>query len=674
MSPPRTVSRAARDSSGAVLVFVALLLPVMIGAGGLVIDVGNWLSHKRHLQVQADAGALAAASKFRVPCNGAIDSAIKHEAAKYSSVEYAGAVGYSPGPGYNPQTGGTPQHRLHSEINSKTFYNQPSPVDDTVREGDPCAAKMIDVKLTETDLPWFLRAANVEYINAQARVEIRQKTIGGRGALPVGIPEVGPQKARALFIDESTGNVVASTDLVRTGTANGLAMWSNAAAPVSVTVDTAKIGVRIVLSGSTSTTCGAPLVDCYGAGTNTTITANSPGLAHIRGWSSAPAGTAAAPQARNVDLLSGTCEDGGFTAIAAANPCTVNVDAGVDWGAAPPALASTRVVALRSGANMSTAVALAAPATIGGIWTGGAIPITRGEGAANIELRVQTGCNIDPAKACGNGATTVSLGTVQRSFAGNESLTVSGPIKLLRLTEGAVPPANSFERCATCSHELVVTLGLKPGLQLAQTVSDPIVSLKVAGGGSQNQALDCDDNVSNLRDELSLGCGPTYAVNDGQAPCPGGAQGLWSTAQPWKCVVISTGAAVGQVGQGMNKRILGDTNPSSCTAPNNWATFPDLPPGDPRIVSVFLTPFGAFNGSGGTTVPVTGFANFYVTGWDGGGCQGNKAPAGRPDDPAGQGSIVGHYIKHIETLNNGGGGEEFCDYDSLGSCVAVFTR
>lgn len=210
-------------------------------------------------------------------------------------------------------------------------------------------------------------------------------------------------------------------------------------------------------------------------------------------------------------------------------------------------------------------------------------------------------------------------------------------------------------------------MGLKPGLQNAQSVSDPIVSLKVAGGGSQNQGLDCDPDKPNIRTELAEGCGPTYVVNDGQ-PCPGAVNALWGTPEPWKCVAINTGAAVGQVTQGMNLRILGAENPSACTAPNNWASFPNLPEGDPRIVDVFLTPFGAFGGSGSATVPVTGFATFYVTGWDNGGCQ------GQGDDPAGQGSIVGHYIKHIDTLNTGGGGEEFCDYDSVGSCVAVITR
>lgn len=652
--------RASRQSSGAVLVFVALLLPVMIGFGGLVLDVGNWFAHKRHLQVQADAGALAAAGKFQGCVTGAGGAPIVQEAAKYSSVEYSG------GDGYNPQIGTTPPARLWSEINSPTFYNQSSPVDDTVVTGDPCSARMIDVKLTEIDLPWWLRTlTKVKNINAQARVEIKQMTTS-RGALPIGVPEVGPRAVKALFVNESTGAVIASTSLTRTGTAGGLALWSNTAAPVPVTVDTANIGVRIVLSGSTSTQCGDPLVDCYGAGTNAAIVANEPGLVHLRGWSSTPAATATAPQPRSVELLSAGCEDGYFTTLAASDPCTVNVSAVVDFGATPPALDGTRVYAMRSGANANTAVALTPPATSAGAWTGGSVPVARGAGAANVELRWQTGCVVDRTKNCGNAGTSLeSLGTVQRAFAGNESLTVSGPIKLVQVFDGAVQ-TNSFSSCATCTRNLVVKLGLKPSLQNAQSVGDPIISLKLAGGGSQNQSLDCDPALPNLRDQIANGCAPSYTVNGGQA-CPT-KNPLWASPQPWNCIVISTGAQVGQVTQGMSQRILGASNASVCTQPNNWASFPNLPPGDPRIVSVVLTPFGAFSGSGGTTVPVTGFATFYVTGWDGGACQ------GQGDDPAGQGAIVGHYIKYIDTLNNGGGGVEFCDFNSLGSCVAEFTR
>lgn len=661
MRSPRPSSpkvRAARGEAGAVLVMVAIMMPVLIGFSGLVIDVGNWFAHDRHLQTQADAGALAGAGKFRFPC---ADGPIVDEVSKYSSVETA------PGdPSYNPQIGDTVPEELHQEINSPTWYDQSAPVDDTVRTGGPCEAKMIDVKLTETNLPWWLKlfGDTVPYINTQARVEIMQQTVAN-GALPVGVPEVGPRHAKAIFVDEATGTAIASAPLTRTGTSNGLAMWSNAGAPVSVPVNTGKIGVRIQLSGSTaSAQCGDPLVDCYGAGTSAAIVANSPGLSHIRGYNATPAGTATTPRVRDVNLFGNGCEDGYFTTTAT-YPCTVNVRAVVDFGGAP--IDTVRVLAKRTGANNNTTVELGAPAASGGAWTGPpGVSIAGLSGANSIDLMWQTGCNTDRTKPCNTTKSPLAGGSAaQRVFAGSESLTVSGPIKLLRVSENGVPGANTFEQGA--SHDLVVTLGLKPSLANATSTADPIVSLKVAGGGSQNQALDCDPNQPNLRDELENGCGPSYEVNDGSTACPGGANALWNSPAPWPCVVISTGASVGQVTQGVNLRVLGDANGATCTAPNNWADFPDFDRGDPRIVQVFLTPFGAFTGSGGTTVPVTGFATFYITGWHNGGCQGSG------DDPAGQGEIVGHFIKYIDTLGDGGG-EEVCDFTAFGSCVAVITR
>ena len=132
-----------------------------------------------------------------------------------------------------------------------------------------------------------------------------------------------------------------------------------------------------------------------------------------------------------------------------------------------------------------------------------------------------------------------------------------------------------------------------------------------------------------------------------------------------------------QVPAGLNKRILGSEKPTSCTSPNNWSQFPNLPPGYPRVVHVFLTPYGSFSGSGSDTVPVSDFATFYVTGWTSQGsgfanpCQGNG------DDPVpgnDAGYIVGHFIKYIQTLNDGSGGTQLCDLSSFGLCVATLTE
>ena len=53
----------------------------------------------------------------------------------------------------------------------------------------------------------------------------------------------------------------------------------------------------------------------------------------------------------------------------------------------------------------------------------------------------------------------------------------------------------------------------------------------------------------------------------------------------------------------MNQRVLGSEKPSTCTGPEQLGSFPDIPTGDPRIVQVFITPFGSFSGSGSEDDP-----------------------------------------------------------------------
>jgi hypothetical protein len=139
-------------------------------------------------------------------------------------------------------------------------------------------------------------------------------------------------------------------------------------------------------------------------------------------------------------------------------------------------------------------------------------------------------------------------------------------------------------------------------------------------------------------------------------------------------VWTQTGQSPSQVSAGMNKRILGDEQASSCTAPNHW---PNYDPADPRVIPVFLVPFGSFSGSGNAAFPVSDFAFFYITGWTGQGSGFDNPCQGNGDDPVpgdDAGLIVGHFIKHVVTLNTGGAGDEACDLTSISGCVAVMTR
>jgi Putative Flp pilus-assembly TadE/G-like len=659
ISPLRAL--ATREEGGA-LITVVLWLPVIVLFATLVVDVGHWFVHKRHLQMQADAGALAAGGAFSVPCSNTVVEGFARK--------YAGDPG-APAP-YNSQIAPTDPANVHVLVNSTAYWNEGG--SDYSDGGPPCTARMVDLKLTESNLPWFFGLNVVPAINAHARVEIQALNTAA-GALPVGVPDVNPQVARAVFVDEANpgGPPLASVPLVNTTTANGLSIWDNSGAPVSVPISASRIGVRIVLGGASSTTCGDPLVECYDAG-------SALGVLFARGHSNAGSGAQPGPPiARDVMLVPGSCADPYFTSEATS--CTVGVRARVDFGVANPVAPNAPGAIVRA-----TIAGVTRPLTFDsttGYWESSGVnffSIAPAAGPVDVQLSWEETLGTqggDVCKSTGGNKCTGSFGSVHRVFSAVDSR--SGPIKLAQIWENGGFWANSFELGTT--HDLVVRIGIKATLKNAADASDPPVYLRVAGNvngngnQSQNQSLDCDPGYSNLSDELANGCRPLYTKNTGTA-CPGGSTALWGSPQPWACVAMQTGQATNQVAQGLNRRILGSDKPTTCTSPNNWSQFPNLPAGDPRVLQVFLTPFGSFNGSGSGTVPVTNFATFYVTGWTGQGSGFNNPCQGNGDDPVpgnDAGVIVGHFIKYIFALNSGGSGE-LCDFSSFGSCVAVLTE
>ena len=653
----RTFGLVIGGDRGAVLPTFALWLPVLALFFVFVVDVANWFEHKRHLQMQADAGALAGGSAFTIPC---ADASIEAFARKYGGDPGATAP-------YNLQVAPTDPANVHLLINSDKYWNEGGTNHND--GGPPCAAKRVDVKLTEADLPLFFGAPGlfdlVPAINAHARVQVQSLDYLAGGSLPIAVPDVDPTRAEARFIDEATGAVLATTPLLATGIANGLSIWDNSAAPVSVPISSARIGVRIVLSGNpNSTTCGAPLVDCYDGG-------SPDGILYVRGWSSAGSGLQPNPPiARDARLVPGTCADPYFTSVSTA--CTIGVSAVVDFGVPLPATVGARVTATVAGTTR--------PLTynaLTGRWettgNGNFFTVNPDLGPLPVQLGWEERTGTVNGQVCTNGGNNPcqgSFGVVQRVFSALDPR--SGPIELAQVWNNGLFWGNSFQLGTT--QNLVVKIGVTPNLKNAQSVSDPIVTLRVVGG-SQNQSLDCDPNYSNLYQELAYGCRPAYRPNAGTS-CPSTASSLWGTVQPWDCVAIQTGSATNQVARGLNLRILGDEKPTLCTSPNHWSLFPAIPPGDPRVLSVFITPFGSFGGSGNAVVPVTKLGSFYVTGWTGQGggfknpCQGNG------DDPVPNndaGNIVGHFIKYVFTNTGGGGSGQTCDFNAFGGCIAVMT-
>lgn len=643
MSSIRNIADLAGREDGGIIVFVGLLIPVVMLFLALSVDIGNWWVHKRHLQLQVDAAALAGGALlgqcFSDPV--AANTAIQNEATRFG-----GGAGSS----YNGQVGGTNQGTITLLYQSKTYAAGSVPADDTDTAA-PCdtANLSFDVKASEAGLPLIFQIpglSDVTAINAHARVELKQVEVQ-EGMLPVAVPDPRFTYVFATFVDETTGAALGTVQLLKTGTSGADQLWSTAT-PIPVSISSGRVGVRIRLVGGTdpNAACGQLYTECYDLD-------SANGVVHIRGWS-----TAAAPSARNVWLLPGSCAPDAYFAT---SDCNGGIQAEVDLGPNYPLTGTGVTAEVRASVDGAGAYPLTPGGTAGLVtWTAlSGLPFA-GSGPHTVELdwKWEQTTGVWSGQACTDKKTNPcqasgSFGQVQRAFlAGGRS----GPLRRVQVFESGVTSSgsNSFQTGTTPT--LGISLAVTGNLKVQSLATDPVVELRVTG--SQNQSIDCDPAVPNLADEIEQGCAPAYKINSGLA-CPDYNQ-LWSLPEPWECVKTQTGGAVGQVERGLKERILGGAN--TCTAPVNWPNY-DLK--DPRIVPLIITPFGSFTGTGNDIIPVIDFAAFYVVGWNGDPCPGAY--------PVAKGYMAGHFIKYAAP-NPKGAGKNVCNPDLISPCVPVMTR
>jgi hypothetical protein len=534
--------------------------------------------------------------------------------------------------------------------------------------GDPSvpnSLRFFDVKATETGIHDVFSFGLATTVNAHARVEL--KAVNElNGLLPLGEPDVRPRYVFAKFVAESgavtctdQSNVAVPSceeELTKGGVVGTQQQWVPIS-PLKVTIPISDLGVRIRLVGGTDKTapCGSLYVECYDAG-------SANGLIHIRGWD--PAATA--PVVKDASLTSADCApDAYFTA----KDCSVSIAADIDLGAIN---ANTSVWATVDGNGKYL---LTTPTKSGGgvhTWStvvGQEVPVA-GPGPHVIALRFAINGN-------GNGT---ALGDVQRTY---EAGPDSGPLFLVQAYDaGANSTFGPYSYQGGTTHSLGVTVNTQGNLLLSDP-SDPPIYLRVfndTGNASQNQTINCDPALSNLQSELQSGCSPTYKTQT-DLTCPyANKQALWGSPQPWTCVAIQTGASVGQIEHGLNLRIYGDQNPpaSACNTAGiggvNWpfdqttANFAN----DKRVLPLFVTPLGTFQGTGTDIVPVIDFGFFYVTGYKGDPCEGvdgDQTPV-----PSNRGSYVrGHFIKFFP-LDDHHTTDDNCDLTTITPCVGVLTR
>ena len=233
-----------RSERGGILVLAAVTLPVFLLVCALVVDAGNWFTHKRQLQNRADAGALAAGVEYLAQlANCQANPSGAGLAIADAAKRYAGDPDASvPGTKYNQEI--TNNNDLVVAINRTNVTD----ASDDSDGGNPCQphttgdaispnadSLWTDVKVRESNIGTLFHAfgLNLPSITARARVQVKQVTGLSKGGLPF-VHETGDYVdcAWAEFVDVRTGNKVSLV-----GSSNPIALTADPNVPRRWTAD-----------------------------------------------------------------------------------------------------------------------------------------------------------------------------------------------------------------------------------------------------------------------------------------------------------------------------------------------------------------------------------------------------------------------------------------------------
>jgi hypothetical protein len=267
-SPHR--SSTARDERGAVMVLVAVTLPVLILFMAFGIEIGHWYDYSRNLQNRADAAALAAGDAYGGICFGSPTSAqtdaIGEVAQQYSgppagtpdaNLPYTAAQMTAAGLTYQNQpnlTKGTPNN-YHVLLNSPAYWNQggsnwgmesaaektsdPAPPSSLAicssTDEDGNTGPMVDVRVTQSNLALFFPFFGfTPTISAHARVGL-QGVGAENNIIPLAVRDPAEERCvEANFFNGGTQIATVALKKIGIDPTTGDVQWDNSANPVSV--------------------------------------------------------------------------------------------------------------------------------------------------------------------------------------------------------------------------------------------------------------------------------------------------------------------------------------------------------------------------------------------------------------------------------------------------------
>jgi hypothetical protein len=562
----RTNSRRFLDERGQTVVLFALFLPILLALGSVVMSVGNWYVHKRHLQTQVDSSVLAAAPKF----SGCFqDPTGSNTAIINTAIPYSGdtARATAIGSGFVTNRQVQTQNNSHVLYNSTRYWQASDGTDPTAGGTDatmsyggldnslgaPCASSFLDGKETDNRapnlFPWLQFFPSPK---THARVEIR-RVRGEAGYLPLAVPEIDPSYVYAIFVDYAQDgtqvpikvqNMTKDQTSARCPVGVGLqfpySCWATTVGQEAVQIHknnsysdgtgvivlVAKTDTPPSMSGSVNSICAQTLVVCYdgtGAGS---------GLNFIHSFQGSN-GSPGTPILKDVNVGAASCPPGASPGDLSSpyftnddNDCTAPVTAQVDFGVTGDPTRAPNQNPAGICAQVSGLTWVSTSGTIS-TWQGTmSIPSAAGHVALNLSWK---------DKQSGNGCGSLTSGGFQSGSPATVPYSAddaSGPVEYVRLsastnvdaqpdvscTPGSgVTDPNSVPRGNYC---YTVSVGLDQPLA-AKPYDSPDIVLRFASkaarkGGSGtanlNGSLLCDHGAT-LTQTMVTGCQTFYGLN-----------------------------------------------------------------------------------------------------------------------------------------------------------------
>ena len=724
----RRQASGPRDERGAVMVLVALTLPVLLLFTMFAIDVAHWFDYSRNLQNRADAAALAAGVEYGGTCEVANPSAAAMAKIGQVAQNYSGAGTNSdlfyPYQALNEKNlpnlkGGTLDH-YHVLINSQNYWQSgqtsttqsftmgsPSTVCSSLDENGN-RGPFVDVKVTQDSLPLFLPILGIRpTITAHARVSLEQGTFENN-VRPLAVRDDAATPCVSVnFVNANTDAVIKTITLSKDATGDPnfptAVLWDNSG------------GDTVSLPSA-----GANLSDVYVqpflnncSGTGDTYDGSS-GLNWINVYDNQTPNNGQAPLITTGGVFLTGCisNTGAYNQYFTSTACQAGITANVAFAPNVP-LNKQTVTAVDSDGTSYTLTNVS-----GNTWhTDNGPTVTPGDGQHLFDITANQKAGSVPSDSnCGNGqGCTTDLGNHQQSFGacnGCGDPDESGPIVALRTRLSTDNAQTSGENvfAAGSSPKFVVEVTVQglhfdPPGQAATVLRFGVTSDKATGLVDCGQGNGASADANAITNGCPLYGTPQCKATDFCAPLkiydsalhPNGICNpeLRATSNPAfaDCVDATPGNRRNKI-PGAIADIIVKNNVCS---PNHWPEYSgnpttfSFPPGDPRAITMIIT--APSDLSKNNVEPIRNFATFYVTGWD---TKGNNANCNFPTPgsppalppPAGgygneaypgtgkknqeNGAIWGHWIRYTDP--SAGGNGTFCNPNMFGVCTPVLSR